>query len=110
MKLMIDDQAIGRFVQTGAHDAHGDYRRYYVTNADDVVRCVLVVRSALDLGDFRGRVVDANVGNEYGVAGFVFEGEVGELHSKITIYRVLEGRSFDCTLSHLLANSYSREG
>jgi hypothetical protein len=106
MKLMIDEHAIARFVQTGAH---GDQRRYYVTNAGDLARCIVVCRDGLDLGDLRGRIVDANVGNECGVPGFVFENEVGLLHSKVTIYRFLGGRSFDCTLSQLLANSYFRE-
>lgn len=66
---------------------HGDGQRYYC--ASPPLRAILVCRNGLDLHDLIGRIVDANIGNERGMLGFVQEANIGKQHTKITIYRAL---------------------
>ena len=84
---------------------HGDYRRYYCLSRAYGRLAFLVLRNDLDLDDLIGGIVDASVGWEMGVEGFVWEENVGKKHTKITIYRELYGRRWDKTLSEILRKS-----
>jgi len=73
-----------------------DVRRYYVHKTK---RLLLVLRNGLDLAHVQGQVVDANIGWDRGEAGFVRE--VGQWHSKLTVYKLAEGDA-ESSLSKLL--------
>jgi len=103
MRLKIDG-AVHRFVLLGS----GDARRYYIANLDSGILMLVVCRSNLDLHTLAGRVVDANVGTESGVAGFVWEEDIGKDHTKLTIYRGLHGQRYDRRLSDIAARAPRR--
>lgn len=105
MKLRIDKTAARRFVEVTQADVNGERRRYYVTTANDSRLALLVCRGGTELQQLAGQVVDAQIGREVGVQGFVLEPNIGREHTKITIYRQLHGRRHDAQLSGILGKA-----
>lgn len=101
MKLKIDRSA-HRFIEIGQQKVRGERRRYYVTRANDKVLAILVCRSRASLPELIGEIVDAQIGYEDGVRGFVLEQNIGRRHTKITIYRKLHLSRYDMVLSRVL--------
>ena len=90
MLLLIDRAGADGFLYRTQTAEHGDLRRYYTARAPR--RVVLVLRNGLDLADLVGQVVDAQIGYEDAWREFAREGNAGERHTKITVYRVVRGR------------------
>jgi hypothetical protein len=102
MLIRIDRQSAQRFVYH-TEDRTQDIRRYYCAATPH--RAIIVCRNGLDLIGLVDRVVDARVGNDQGVRGFVRERNVGRRHSKITIYHVSQKTRFDATLAGVLSKA-----
>jgi hypothetical protein len=66
-------------------DWHGDRRSYYVAPAP--YRLLVMTCNGLLLGNMRNRTVDATIGVDRADPGFARV--VGELQTKISIYRVI---------------------
>lgn len=102
MRLLLDRRAVACFAyRTELREQ--DTRRYYCARAP--YRAILVARNGLDLQVLAGQVVDVRVGNDDGWRDFVREGNAGHLHTKITIYRVVQTRRYDHRLSGILDDS-----
>jgi hypothetical protein len=62
----------------------------------------MVARNGVEILALRGQVVAAQIGNATGFREVVRAGNDGQVHSKITVYRVLPGQEHDATLSALI--------
>jgi len=102
MRLFCDDTAIRSLRQTGM-TYYEDRRSYYISKPE--LQFFLVLRNGLDPLKILNRVVDANVGWEIGVTGFVYPDHVGRLCSKVTVYRLLTGMHYDYTLSQIMGKA-----
>lgn len=102
MILLIDRSVLSEFRPTTSDP---ELRRTYYLHAGR--RCILRIDGGLDLHTVAGQAVDANVGQEEGVAGFVAEHDIGELHVKVTVRRATQGRSHK-RLSDIVASAPAR--
>lgn len=104
MKLKLDRAGLDKFIQT----TQSDGRFYYVTRAGCLQRAILRIDGCGALS-VRDCVVDAQIGWESGVLGFVPEHEVGQQFTKITVRRRLAmWERANRTLSQVLADAPMR--
>lgn len=101
MRLLIDTPAAFRYRTQTAE--YGDLRHYYCAHAP--YRAIVVCRHGLELLDLTGKVVDAAVGHDAGWREFVRLGNEDTRHSKITVYRVLNGATPEERLSQVLSRA-----
>lgn len=95
------------FILVGDRYVRGDHRRYYLCAGDR--RLLLVLRNGLTLGDLPiGSIVDANVGYDRGDASCALPGEVGHLHTKLTVYRRLPTATDGRSLATIIRQSPER--
>jgi len=100
MLLLIDRAGAEQFGYRTRDSGSGDLRRYYCASAP--VRAIVVCRHGLELRQLVGQVVDVAIGNDRGWRDFVREGNAGQRHTKVTVYRRAKGEAAR-TLSQILA-------
>lgn len=99
MRVLIDEPSLFYFFRSNKG------RSYYLAEPPYLAICVL--REGGTLKDYQGAVVDASIGWEPGYAGFCTPSYVGKKHGKITIYRVLEARAYEKTLSQFVQETFT---
>lgn len=111
MWLRIDPAALERLALAKEATVEGEGRRYYCTLPEDPARVLVVCRNGLTPGDLAGRMVDAALGWDKGTRGYVHDGDVSRLHTKVTIHRVLtfQQATNAKTLSDILHDAPQRE-
>lgn len=109
MRLFIDEAGEKRMRYMATRWVEGETRHYFAARD---ARALVVCRTGkgrlrdnmnVTLLKLVGRVVDASIGwDERGEQGLVLKPNIGKRHSKATIYRALEGKEHDLTLSQFL--------
>lgn len=96
MKLLLDHDGMSRLL-FGWETR--DHRRHFVAKAP--ARVIVAFHNGLDPASLTGAVVEAQNGEEIGLAGRVRLGNGGRPHSKITVDQRVNGPP-DNTLSQML--------
>ena len=102
------DEAVSRFKLHSVKDAKGDRRRYYVSDAPDLM--IVVIHIDTPLANLKGQIVDVAVGWHEGQYGFVRKGNERQRHSKVTIYNVVPKGLPSKTLTQLLKDAPKEQG
>ena len=101
--LFVDRASVSRFAFRAEDRTYGDVRRYYVALAP--ARAILVCRKGLELRDLANCCVDARLGYEDAWRDFVRDGNGGKRHTKVTVYRKVDGKRSAVSLSDVLGNA-----
>jgi len=104
VKLLLDHAGMVR-LSFGCETS--DHRRHYL--ADAPARAVVVFDIGLNPESLTGAVVEAESGLEMGSAVYIRSHNTGLPHSKISIYRRVDGPP-DTMLSRLLAAGLQEQG
>ena len=101
MKLKINPSSLRQITFITAIDDYGPRRRYY-----DVAGILVVCQNNLELADLKNLVVDATSGLDTAQPGFtVYEHQIGQRRAKVTIFRVLNARRAETSLSAQIARA-----
>ena len=104
VKLLLDHSGMARLIfckLTSEPGEPGDRQLHFTATAP--ARAIVVFHNRLNPAGLTGVVVDAKLGREVGFIGHVRAGNVGLEHSKISIYRRVDGPP-DEVLSQVLAD------
>ena len=105
MNLLLDYAACERFAWLGSVTVDGEPRNYYALEPEDARLAILVTRGA-KLKKLAGLIVDAALGWDNGLPGFVFY--PGQQHTKITVYRQSTDAAGMVALSEVLSKAPER--
>jgi hypothetical protein len=105
MNLLLDYAACERFVWLVSLEVDGEPRSYYALEPEDAKLAILVTRGA-KLPELAGKIVDAALGWDDGLPGFVFY--PGQQHTKVTVYRQSTDAAGLVALSEVLSKAPER--
>ena len=105
MNLLLDYAACERFAFLASLEVDGQERHYYALDPTDTKLALLVTRGA-KLRKLAGLIVDAALGWDNGLPGFVFY--PGKMHTKITVYRQSTDAAGLVALSEILSKAPER--
>lgn len=64
-------------------------RNYYLLAREGQPDALLVLRAGVDIAAIRGAVCDCAIGNDTAMAGFAREEEIGQVRTKVTVFRAV---------------------
>ena len=64
-------------------------RNYYLLAREGQPDALLVLRAGVDIAAIRNAVCDCAIGNDTAMAGFAREEEIGQVRTKITVFRTV---------------------
>jgi hypothetical protein len=105
MNLLLDYAACERFAFLAEIAVDGEMRSYYALEPEDAKLAILVTRGA-KLPELAGLIVDAALGWDNGLPGFVFY--PGKMHTKVTVYRQSTDAAGLVALSEVLSKAPER--
>jgi hypothetical protein len=109
VKLLLDHAGMARLIfckLTTEPGDPGDRQLHFTASAP--ARAIVVFHNRLNPAGLTGAVLDAKIAREVGFIGYVRAGNVGLEHSKISIYRRMDGPP-DQMLSQVLTDGLQDE-